>query len=125
MNLNTNTEEFAYGTPSNVDGSYFSPATPTPYNTSFSPAYATDSPASTYPASGFGGHGAYGGTYGDETNESAYAPNTFGSFTASPNLSETSSGGVSAMASPRQIGGPVRFFDCIRSSARTDALFHS
>ncbi|KAJ7675420.1 hypothetical protein B0H14DRAFT_3066750 [Mycena olivaceomarginata] len=106
MNLNTNSEEFAYGTPSNVDGSYFSPATPTPYNTGFAPAYASDSPSAYTPSPFNANSNAYGGTYGDETSEARMRRTRLGSFTASPNLSETSSGGVSAMASPRQIGGP-------------------
>jgi hypothetical protein len=79
--LNTSDTGFAYGTPS--EGSYFSPATPTPDNT-------------------FTGMGVY-----EPSADSAYAPTTFGAF-PSPNPSDVSSGGIqSGLTSPRQIGGPL------------------
>ncbi|KAJ7845838.1 hypothetical protein B0H14DRAFT_3682575 [Mycena olivaceomarginata] len=102
--VNTSGGEFAQGTPWEAEGSYFSPATPTPYSASFAPAYASDVPAAC-PAPDFCAQRVWGGTYADdETSASAYAPNTFSPFsaTASPNSIE-----ASAMASPRQIGGPL------------------
>ncbi|KAJ6534893.1 hypothetical protein B0H19DRAFT_1271571 [Mycena capillaripes] len=85
---------FAYGTPSNMDGSYFSPVTPTPG------------------AMGFAGMGMVE----EPSADSAYAENTFGSYAShyqihpqgSPNLSESSTPSMpSGVSSPRQIGGPL------------------
>jgi hypothetical protein len=78
-------DNLAYGIPSNADQSYFSPTIPTPHNASFNSVYA-----------------------GDSSADSVYAPNTFGAFPGSPDLSDVSGGRMgSGVASPSQIGGPV------------------
>ncbi|KAJ7229746.1 hypothetical protein B0H12DRAFT_221859 [Mycena haematopus] len=70
-----------------ADASYFSPVTPTPHNMSFSPS----------------------SVYADDASpDSAYAPNTFGAFPASPDMSSLSSSGIpSGATSPRQTAGPL------------------
>ncbi|KAF8209681.1 hypothetical protein K438DRAFT_1753332 [Mycena galopus ATCC 62051] len=89
----TGNNGFAYGTPSAMDGSYFSPVTPTPNNITFSQAY----PSTT-------GSAVYGQ---DPSADSAYAPNTFGAFPPSPDPSVSSGGIPSGATSPRQTAGPL------------------
>ncbi|KAK7028692.1 hypothetical protein R3P38DRAFT_3267532 [Favolaschia claudopus] len=84
-----------------ADASYFSPVTPTPHQSAFTSASAYGSPAAF--------SNAYGGYEEQEEGAgSAYLPNTFGSFVATPSQgSSTPSDNGLGVESPRQVGGPL------------------